>query len=425
MVDMSRRTLLAAPLLLAASISESRSSRATSPILGRGVNLFPWFSLTQEYPSPSTDYAWPPYQPQRPVPTSADLQALRRAGFDFVRLPVDPGPFLGTSSQSHRTTLLDTLIRAVAQIREAGLTAVVTILPNTATHFWTPAYLLSSPAGPGFEQYLDLVRKIASRLQSLASFVGGDRAASRIGIILEPVNEPPLSCGSPVWHAMQIEILRTVRQVAPDVTLVATGACGSAPNSLIALDPREFSAFQPLLFTFHFYEPFVFTHQGAPWMHEEIYRWLNTVPWPASSGSIDVTLAAVRKQMMADTSTPTGDRQRIFDETHAALKIYFDAAPAQPYIENLLRPVADWRERNRLAPSSVFIGEFGALRTDAKYKASLGPDRRRYVRDVRLTAETLGFPWAIWNLFDGMGIMDEETRLLDPGMVDALGLAPL
>ncbi|TGV74446.1 glycosyl hydrolase family 5, partial [Mesorhizobium sp. M2D.F.Ca.ET.145.01.1.1] len=42
--------------------------------------------------------------------------------------------------------------------------------------------------------------------------------------------------------------------------------------------------------------------------------------------------------------------------------------------------------------------------------------------DVRQSAEASGFPWAFWDLFDGMGMMDDTTRALDPAMVDALGL---
>jgi hypothetical protein len=62
--------------------------------LRRGVNAFPWFMLTEEYPAPRRDYAWPPFQPTRPVPTAQDLIKLRDIGLDFLRLPVDPGPFL-------------------------------------------------------------------------------------------------------------------------------------------------------------------------------------------------------------------------------------------------------------------------------------------------------------------------------------------
>jgi hypothetical protein len=100
---------------------------------------------------------------------------------------------------------------------------------------------------------------------------------------------------------VQIALLDAARAAAPHFTLVATGACGSMVRGLDALDPAPLQRFQPLLFTFHFYEPYLFSHQGAPWLHEPVYRALNGLPWPGSAGTLDATLAAVRAHMEADT----------------------------------------------------------------------------------------------------------------------------
>ncbi len=79
---------------------------------------------------------------------------------------------------------------------------------------------------------------------------------------------------------MQVELLRTARAAAPQLTLVASGACGSMIAGLEALDPARLGDAN-LIYTFHFYEPYVFSHQGAPWMTSEpMYRYLNAVPWP-------------------------------------------------------------------------------------------------------------------------------------------------
>src|SRR6516165_2616337 len=72
-------------------------SERTTIALRRGINVWPWFALTREFPPPSRAYAWPPFQSDRPRPSPTDLAALHHAGFDFVRLPVDPGPFLAVT----------------------------------------------------------------------------------------------------------------------------------------------------------------------------------------------------------------------------------------------------------------------------------------------------------------------------------------
>ena len=83
-----------------------------------------------------------------------------------------------------------------------------------------------------------------------------------------------------------------------------------------------------------------------------------------------------------------------------------------------------WAHRHGVPHARILLGEFGALRSDARYVAAQAPDRARYVSDVRAVAERNGFPWAFWNLFDGMGLMDDETRTLDDDIIAALGLAP-
>ena len=49
------------------------------------------------------------------------------------------------------------------------------------------------------------------------------------------------------------------------------------------------------------------------------------------------------------------------------------------------------------------------------------PDRAAYIRDVRAAAEQAGFAWSFWNLFDGLGLMD-DAHVVDPALVAALGL---
>lgn len=407
----SRRTVIcaAAAVLAAAPLAPAR---AAPILLQRGINAWPWFSLTREFPPPRTGYAWPPFQSGRPVPRAADLSRLRQAGFDFIRLPVDPGPFLAFDG-ARREILLGTLDAAVDMALDAGLAVVVNVQANAATHFWTPARFYASTDAPAFPAYRDLVAALAQRLAS----------RDRTRLALEPVNEPPQACGAAAWGLVQDELFAAVRRAAPGLTYVASGACGGMVPGLQTLDPRRRLDKGPVLFTFHFYEPYLFTHQGAPWMREPVYRALNAVPWPASEGTLAKTLAAVRRRMAADTETGEDEKASAYRETERVLGVYFAADPAKPFVEHAFAAVDAWRKSNGLASGAVLLGEFGALRTDSRYLAAGAADRARYVRDVREAAEAFGFPWAFWNLFDGFGLMDEGSRRLDPALLAALGLA--
>jgi hypothetical protein len=382
--------------------------------LRRGVNTWPWFDLTREYPPPRIDYAWPPFQPQRAVPRPVDLVRLRRRGFDFIRLPVDPGPYLAFTG-SERTTLLHQLLDAIGEALAAGLKVIVNIQPNEATHYWNSRLLIASHGTAAFAAYRDLVSTLAKGLQGLGA--PGQ-------VLLEPVNEPPQACASAEWATVQAALLSAARSAGADVPLFATGACGSMIDGLEQLDPRPLRSFAPVLFTFHYYEPYLFTHQGAPWMRAEpIYRSLNDVPWPSSAGTLEQTLAAVRRRMAADTEIDAATKARTYVQTVRKLTEYFDAQPGRPFIEKAFARVQAWAASHAIPPADILLGEFGALRTDARYVAAPAPDRARYIRDVRMVAEAHGFPWAFWNLFDGMGLMEDDTRRFDEAIMAALGLA--
>ncbi|MCQ8873154.1 glycoside hydrolase family 5 protein [Mesorhizobium sp. LMG17149] len=415
MTGWSRRRVLRTALSTAAALGSLTvapiARAAAGPRFRRGVNAWPWFSLTREFPAPRTDYDWPPFQSQRPVPTPDDLRRLRETGLDFIRLPVDPGPFLAADATT-RSRLLDMLDAAVTATLHADLGIIVNIQANAATHYWNPDRMVSSTAAPAFDLYRGLVGELAGRL---ARFQPGR-------VALEPVNEPAQACASNVWSQIQLSLLTAARASAATLPLVVTGGCGSMVSGLTALDPAPLSPFEPILFTFHFYEPYLFSHQGAPWMREPVYRSLNNVPWPASAGSLEQTLASVRARMAQDTEIPEDAKQAAYAETERVLKVYFDARPDRWFVDKYLRQVRDWADGHGLAPERIIMGEFGALRTDARYVAAPNPDRARYIADVRRSAEELGFAWALWDLFDGMGMMDDTTRALDPDIIAALGL---
>jgi hypothetical protein len=126
--------------------------------------------------------------------------------------------------------------------------------------------------------------------------------------------------------------------------------------------------------------------------------------------------------MAQDTETTDEAKKAAYAQTERVLKVYFDAQPDRRFVDKHLRQVRAWGDSHGLAPERIIMGEFGALRTDARYVAAPNPDRARYIADVRHGAEDLGFGWAFWNLFDGMGMMDDTTRALDPDIIVALGL---
>lgn len=156
---------------------------------------------------------------------------------------------------------------------------------------------------------------------------------------------------------------------------------------------------------------------------EPMYRYLNAVPWPSSAGKRQRTLAAVAARMAMDRTTPAAQKREIAATIERVLAQYFDARPDRSFIERYFARVTAWADRHGIERHRVLLGEFGALRTDARYAAAAAPDRVRYIRDVRETCEAAGMPWAFWNYFDGMGLtIDDATHEWDTSVASALGL---
>jgi hypothetical protein len=270
--------------------------------------------------------------------------------------------------------------------------------------------MTASTQAPEFPAYLAFVAEIAARLPV-------KRAA------LEPINEPIGPCASADTRAVRQALLARARKAAPELTLIASGGCGSLIQGLADFNLASVAAFAPVIPTFHFYEPYLFSHQGATWMGERLYHTLTDVPWPASQGSYEQTMRETRARVAADASLSAEQRGAVEAETEKVIKVYFDADPGRPFIDGYLRAAADWTKRHGLGPDHVLMGEFGALRKDAYNFGARAPDRARYVRDVRESAEQFGFAWAFWCLFESMGLMADSDHALDPAMVEALGLA--
>jgi endoglucanase len=150
------------------------------------------------------------------------------------------------------------------------------------------------------------------------------------------------------------------------------------PRRAVIVGPGEWNGIQQLgklrlpesdralIATVHYYQPFHFTHQGAPWMQGSD-QWTDT-SW---------------------TGTPE-ERQAIAD----ALQI-----------------AARWgREHNR----PIYLGEFGAYN-----KAPL-EQRALWTRAVAGEAEKLGMSWSYWEFCSGFGAFDPEARRWRPELLDAL-----
>ncbi|MDN3603732.1 glycoside hydrolase family 5 protein [Belliella kenyensis] len=83
-------------------------------------------------------------------------------------------------------------------------------------------------------------------------------------VYLEIVNEPTVS--PTTWHRVSNQIISEIRKKNNAISIVV-GA--SNANSMFELSRMEPYPFENLIYTFHYYEPYIFTHQGTSWTGDQ------------------------------------------------------------------------------------------------------------------------------------------------------------
>jgi endoglucanase len=370
--------LTSSTLLLTSSVSaqESGVSDARFARLARGINLTGWFwyapANTQDIQNRFSD---------------ADFQLIHDLGFTFVRIPIDLG-FLLDESQANllnpeRLALLD---EGLDRILALDL-AVMIDLHSTSIEDSNNANYSAALEDEAFvELFLRFWRSFAAHLS----------ARDPEKVFIEPMNEPVFQSDPSRWPPIQARLLATIRESAPEHTLVATGALWSGMDTLLELEPLD----DPnIVYNFHFYEPFPFTHQGATWS-TDLVRPLRGVPYPSSPEAVEPVIQGLSsgdvQQFVRDYGRERWDINRI---------------------DRRIARAAAWGQAHDVR---VICTEFGA------YKNYAPPaDRAEWIHDVRTTFEKYGIGWAMWEYDESFGLVVQRRSggaVVDMPVAEALGL---
>lgn len=412
------RTVLSAVLAVALLVGALGQAYAFEPPFRRGASLHSMMNWASAVPPDRQAYLWPPFDdPGHRVPDEL-LDNLVRAGFDFIRLTVDPGPYLAFEGE-RRDELDRVLLRNVARLRAKGFGVVVDFHPNSQVRAYDPVRLVQAIDHPSFRSYVELVRRSAGLLGALKD----------PKVALEPLNEPAYGYDAATarrWNAMQEALHAAVRSVAPDLLVVLTGAQGGNKEGLLAVDPRPFAG-SNVLYSFHYYEPHDLTHQGVPAPDLPYRAYLSGLPYPALGAPHAAIWRPIEERIRADESLGLIERYRILRGAQAAVAAYLATGHDRSHVVRDFDLVSGWARRHGIDPRRVFLGEFGITRTYGRYRAADAATLEAWLGDVRREAESRGFAWAIWAVtgYGGMALVEtDDTTVLHAGTLRALGLRP-
>lgn len=369
------------------------------PVFQRGINVAHYLA----YPEGTS---WPLFQGARSEMTEQDLGRLKSAGFTFVRLPVEPGPFLEATDEQ-RSALEDRLVDLLARAHAAGLAVMISGFPRHEAPRWTPAHIL------GDDQAFQRYEAFLQRLAALANTFPHDHLA------LELMNEPQPACrrgDGRDWTGRQEALFKGVRRIAPRLILVVTGGCWSGKDGLPFLDMTPFD--DRTLVDVHYYEPFAFTHQSATWALPEL-RFLAGLAFPAVATNRLRAMAAT-KALFALRSGATGPP--LAAAVHQ-IDRYLQQRPTAATVRRHMAEIGRWADRRGIPRARILIGEFGALRLPAEAGVPDDGSRARWLAAVRRAAEMRGFGWSMWAHRGEFGIVEDRSNAFDGVTLKALGLA--
>ncbi|MEI6715618.1 MAG: cellulase family glycosylhydrolase [Verrucomicrobiota bacterium] len=358
-----------------------------------------------------TEYIWPPFETPEYQISDTELVHLKAMGFDFLRVTVDPSIFLAHSASADspkRKHLIQVSKTTIQRLIDAGFSVLFDLHPVGVNPDYAPLKLVESINSPTFKAYADLVEVLAGSFAQLD--------ANRFAF--ELMNEPWLDTQEEVarWQAM-MELLHTrARKGSATLPLVLTGAQWGDRKALMRLDLKPFKN-SNVLYTFHYYDPHTFTHQGVEGDEAEFLAGLN---WSISQDN----LKKVREQAyrrIEGTKNSSKEIKQIKDVTTKLLKDYELTAHDQTRVRSDFEALSKWATSEGIPVQRIFLGEFGCVAS--AHKVPVGASHSVWLRSIRETAEAFGFPWALWAYkgYGGMGLI--EGGKVDKGIAAGLNLS--
>jgi endoglucanase len=332
----------------------------------KGVNFTGWFESSSAGGISFTKY------------TEQDFIDAKSLGVEVIRLPVRMHSMTGGAPNYTFDPLLVKFLKIAVEWAEKY--KIYIIIDN---HSFDPVLTTS----PDIDKILIPVWEQTARLFKDSSEY----------VLYEILNEPH-GIQDARWGEIQGKTIEAIRRIDQKHTIIVGGTDYNSIKKLASI-PRYTDT--NLIYTFHFYDPHIFTHQGATWGEPSMAP-IRDVPFPYSRDKMPKVPAAVRGTWLEGAMS------------HYA----YDAAPSALYA-SLNRAAAFSKERD--AP--VFCGEFGVYLIQSPKE-----DRVTWYKFVSDALDRRNISRTSWDYYGGFGVFNGErgsfNHDLNVEVVRAMGFNP-
>ena len=303
---------------------------------------------------------------------STDFELLKRLGFKSIRLPVAFSYFADQHIPDEQIFAhIDNIVK------QCNLYGFKLVICYHSGNFNENNYLAETP------QIIDLWSKLTKRYLH----------QGHENLFFELYNEPP-HMNPQIWKDAAYNIVTAIRKIDKQRTLII-GA--SNYNSIYELSRFVRLADENIIYTFHFYEPFLFTHQGAEWVGDQ--EATTGVPFPYSAENFPIL----------NPKAKNTDGEKNYNQ--------YPRDGNEQSIKDKLQIVKNWATKYDVP---ILCGEYGAYNKYADINS-----RCRYIKAVHQTLKMLNIPGMIWDYNSNFSIFEGEPSFnnLPACMKEAIGLA--
>lgn len=340
--------------------------------LDRGMNISDWLEA-RRFTAFDYDETW--------------VKNLAKAGFKGIRLPIDLGRYVVTEEpltfHADLWTILDSF---ETWTRTQGLSLTID------WHEYDGSFR-ALETDPRYQAHM--ARVWGAVAQHFA-------ANPREDLFFELINEPALSAGSNIDSTERGPTQERLTEFA-EAMLVAIRAHDTTHTVLFGdynwsgiddLASRSvLLSDRNVVYVFHNYDPFLFTHQGTSWTE---LGGLGDIPWPYS------------EERWSTCSHDLGYRPSAGSWPFSLLQTYYQSGNKN-YLYNRMAKAKEWSVKHNVP---IVCNEFGPYTGRARHE-----DIIRYYTDLMDVFEELEVPWQVW-----WQVMDKSTGVVPTDLRAAMHL---